>query len=125
MPALSRRRRPLSGARTGSQLTAEAAVFCDHYSDDLSFPSGQPAGHAHPQELEGGGVDGGPQLISRPSQDRVKRSAERWNTTRLCQGHHLRPDVARVALPRCRHGSVLAHDRGVGGHAHYSSRARS
>jgi len=44
---------------------------------------------------------------------------------RMGHGHHLHQDVARVALPRCRHGSVLTHDRRVGGHAHYPSRARS
>jgi hypothetical protein len=50
----------------GAQLAAKAPVFFDQIGDDLPFPAGQPAGHDHWQELEGGGVDHGPQLISRP-----------------------------------------------------------
>ena len=64
-----------------TQLATEAPVFFDQIGDDLPFPAVQPTGHDHQQELEGGGVDHGPQLISRPAGSRPKRSAEKWNTT--------------------------------------------
>ena len=50
----------------GAQLAAEAPVLFDQIDDDLPFPAGQPAGQDHQQQLECGGVDHGPQLISRP-----------------------------------------------------------
>jgi hypothetical protein len=54
----------------GAQLAAEAPVFLDQIRDDLPFPASQPAGHDHQQELEGGGVDHGAPLISRPAGSR-------------------------------------------------------
>jgi hypothetical protein len=60
----------LPGAR-GAQLAAETPVLFDQIVDNLPFPAGQPAGHDHQQQLEGGGVDHGPQLISRPRLEAV------------------------------------------------------
>ena len=51
-------------------------------------------------------------------------TATRPNTAWVTR-HHLHSDVAGLALPGRRHGSVLAHDRGVGRWAHDSPRARA
>ena len=51
---------------TSTKLTPQEPVLFDQIVDELPFPAGQPAGQDHQQQLEGEGVDHGPQLISRP-----------------------------------------------------------
>jgi hypothetical protein len=53
------------------ELAAKAPVLFDQIVDDPPFPAGQPDGQDHQQQLEGGGVDHGPQLISRPRREGV------------------------------------------------------
>ena len=75
--------RPAAGDRHRSGAGVECPIggggtgFLRSIDDDLSFPAGQPAGHDHQQQPEGGDVDHGPELISRPGR---KASAEKSNT---------------------------------------------
>jgi putative transposase len=52
----------------------------------------------------------------------LKRQFTMTKPNRVGDGYHLHSHVARLALPRCRDGSVLTQDRGLGGHADHSSR---
>ncbi len=71
--------------RSASQRTVQARLNVRREltdSRDLPFPAGQPTGQDHQQQLEGGGVGHGPELISRPRLKRVGRRRLRNGTLR-------------------------------------------
>ena len=71
-----------NGVQPAPQLPAQASVFLDQIDNDLAFPPGEPADQDRQEKFKRGGVDHGPQLISRPWwEGRQKTSAENWNTT--------------------------------------------